>query len=185
MRRSKESDAKCPFCGSLNLSPAFSKQYFNIYCGGCEAVGPPALTEAEAWEKWNERWNCSKPVEKRVNTDELCRGWTKDELIRWCKRLGIRFKDCKNGHYQLIGRHLINFYPSTNKTYKPGDKSGVTHHKGISLVFLLAQSTGRSQEYIFNLVNSKSGRDKTPSGNMPGAVIMVDTAAQSREDFPF
>lgn len=46
----------CPFCGKDHSgSEAIGKSAYWISCYECEANGPSAETEGEAWRKWDER----------------------------------------------------------------------------------------------------------------------------------
>ena len=51
------------------------------------------------------------------------------ELARLCAEAGIELIERPNGHYQLKGKQLVNYYPNSEakKAYIAGTKAGVKH----------------------------------------------------------
>lgn len=53
----------CPFCGSNEISPHTGNRFW-VACLTCWAEGPSADTQAEAAERWNQRY--AEPVANAV-----------------------------------------------------------------------------------------------------------------------
>ena len=51
------------------------------------------------------------------------------ELARLCAEAGIELIERPNGHYQLKGKQLVNYYPNSEhqKAYIAGTKEGIKH----------------------------------------------------------
>ena len=51
------------------------------------------------------------------------------ELARLCAEAGIELVERPNGHYQLKGKQLVNYYPNSEakKAYIAGTKAGIKH----------------------------------------------------------
>lgn len=54
------------------------------------------------------------------------------KMSTYCKKKGVELKDCGNGHYQIKGKILVNWYPESkgSTAYIAGTKASIKHVDG-------------------------------------------------------
>ena len=64
-----------------------------------------------------------------------------EQLRRLCAEAGIELIERPNGHYQLKGKQLVNYYPESEqkKAYIAGTKAGVKHVSPAEAVAMTTQ----------------------------------------------
>jgi hypothetical protein len=120
--------ARCPFCQSDKVSPQgyiklSTGQGFTITCGDCNAEGPSAPTEAEAWAAWDARPNLLSPEadrRERAAVKPPVPGWlayivSRDSAIRHRAEFPASAYDYDRGYLRALEMVIAREFDASAK----------------------------------------------------------------------